>query len=93
MFACLVRGADHSPFDLDVNFLSKIHSRNAEDWKKFHNRKTHGVVELVREKDALINQLKEKHSLVGSPMTSFRTDLFDEDMLVVAVKLHRYVMA
>lgn len=43
----------------DVTFLSKIHSRSAEDWWRYHNRKMNEMVELVREKDRLIGKLKD----------------------------------
>ena len=42
----------------DVNFLSKIHSRSAEDWRRYHNRKMNEMVELLREKEKVIDDLK-----------------------------------
>ena len=42
-----------------LTLLSKIHSRSAKDWRRYHNRKVDELVSLLREKEKMIDNLKE----------------------------------
>jgi len=42
-----------------VNFLSKVHTRTGEDWRRYHNRKMSDMNDLIREYEKVIESLKD----------------------------------